>query len=336
MKHNLWGGLSVLLFILILLPSVGVNAQTPPEYDNVTISLWPEYDEPDTLVMYRAKLSATTQFPAQVTFRIPAYISKMHAVAIATNGQLMSVEPEAILMEPDNGSILLSFPTTSPNVQFEYYDPFILNKENQDRNLTFNFTAPANIAVTNFEVQQPFGAEVFSLIPTPAETITGGDNLQYSNVVQENVAAGETVQVVATYQRNSDALSVESLQNSPASAAPAANISVISNTTENSISDYLGYALVGIGVLLLLSVGGYWLMKNKKQRAHVDTPARRPKQPRRKKRQKSKQKMRQQTGVTMATTSNAGGSGGFCYNCGTALRSDAKFCHSCGAQKRAG
>ena len=333
MKHNLWGGLSVLLFIFLLLPIAGVNAQTPSEFDNVTIALWPEYDQPDTLVMYRAQLSANTQLPAQVTFRLPAYIKEMHAVAIATDGQLINVEPDAITMEPNGDSLLLSFPTTSPNVQFEYYDPFILNKENQDRNLSFNFTAPANIAVTNFEVQQPFGAQSFSLIPAPADTVTGGDNLQYSNIMQENVTAGDTIQIIATYQRNSDALSIQSLQNSGPSVNVAANLPATSSP-ENNISDYVGYVLVGLGVLLLLGVGGYWLMKNKKQ-GQVDIPTRRPKQTHRKKQQKNNQKTRQQTGAAMATASSTGANGGFCYNCGTALRGNANFCHSCGAQKRA-
>ena len=334
MKHNLWGGLSVLLFIFLLLPIAGVNAQTPPEFDNVTISLWPEYDKPDTLVMYRARLSPNTQLPARLTFRLPAYIKEMHAVAIATDGQLINVEPEAITMDPDDGSILLSFPTTSPNVQFEYYDPFILNKENQDRNLTFNFAAPGNIAVTNFEIQQPFGAESFVLTPAAINTTTGQDNLQYSNILQENVAGGDTIQVVATYQRNSDALSIQSLQNNGPNVNVAAELPATSSP-DNNMSNYLGYILVGLGVLLLLGIGGYWLMKNKKQNKQVDTPARRPKQSRRKKRQQSKQKTRQQTGAAIATASSTGANGGFCYNCGTALRGSANFCHSCGAQKRA-
>ena len=56
--------------ILFVFPSL-VFAQTNVTLTNVSVQLWPEYDQPSMLVITDFEVPANTQFPVSVTFRIP-------------------------------------------------------------------------------------------------------------------------------------------------------------------------------------------------------------------------------------------------------------------------
>ena len=151
-----WTSLLIILIITYLLSPIGADAQsTPPKLKTLTVSLWPEYDRPDVLVIHRVELSADTPLPTELTFRLPGYIETMHAVAIEENGSLISVDPGAIELTPQGDELLFTFPTRSPTVHFEYYDPVILTKQNESRTLKYNFLASYPVETATFEVQQP-------------------------------------------------------------------------------------------------------------------------------------------------------------------------------------
>lgn len=62
------GGLWLFFFFL----SVPVRAQQGVTFESVQIDLWPEYDRPDMLVVYRFVLAADAQLPTELSLRIPA------------------------------------------------------------------------------------------------------------------------------------------------------------------------------------------------------------------------------------------------------------------------
>jgi len=53
-----------------------------PAIDNLVVQLWPEYDRPETLIIYQGQLVADASLPTTLTFEIPARVETMHAVAI--------------------------------------------------------------------------------------------------------------------------------------------------------------------------------------------------------------------------------------------------------------
>ena len=71
-----------LLLIFIIWSAPTVRAQEPPSLDTLSIDLWPEYDDPGVLVIYKALLSPEVTLPAEVTFRIPVQAGKPSAVAV--------------------------------------------------------------------------------------------------------------------------------------------------------------------------------------------------------------------------------------------------------------
>ncbi len=167
-SHNakrkfLWNRVLPLICLLAtaILPLYEVRAQSPlPGLQTLSISLWPEYDRPDVLVMYSGQLGVGVELPAQLTFRLPGYIENTHAVAFEQDGTLMTVDPATIEWTHEGDDVLLSFPCPSLGVHFEYYDPVILNKQGQTRQITYTLSVPYNIGMAVFEIQHPLQSPV--------------------------------------------------------------------------------------------------------------------------------------------------------------------------------
>lgn len=319
----------LLLLALLLFPVSTIDAQSGlPEFQTLLVELWPEYDRPEVLVIYRAELSPDTALPAQLTFRLPDYVETVNAVAVERDGSLFSVDEEAIELRHEGDNLLLTFPTTGRKIQLEYYDPVILTRQEQARQLDFDFSAPYDIETVTFEIQEPFQAEDFLLTPQPANTFTGSDGLQYNTVETTALAAGDTFKLTATYKRNTDELSTQSFAD--LSPEPATDITPTPDVSLNQ-NNILGYILVGAGALLLLGTGGYWWWTNRRKTTPAAAPRRPPaRSTRRKKRPAARRDPAKEKGQSAVREPAPG----FCYRCGTPLRPDASFCHACGAERR--
>ncbi|MEE8390932.1 MAG: hypothetical protein V3S14_09090, partial [Anaerolineae bacterium] len=136
------------------MPPRAARAQSsPPSFQTLSISLWPEFDRPDVLVIYRGELSTDTELPAQLTFRIPGYVESMHAVAARQDDALFNVDPASIEWTRAGDEAWLSFPTALPGIHLEYYDPVILSKQGQTRQITYTLFVPYDIGTALFEIQ---------------------------------------------------------------------------------------------------------------------------------------------------------------------------------------
>ena len=302
------------LLLFVVTPFLA-KAQGPPQIQNLLIELWPEFDRPEVLVIYRVELSADTPLPATLTFELPGYVESMNAVAYAQNNNLLAVQENAIDFTYRDDSLFLTFSTPSPRIQLEYYDDEIITKQDQTRTIDYNFMASYAVNSIDFQIQSPLQAENFSLEPTPDETFTDANSLTYNVVEVTNLAAGDSFSLAATYQRATDALTLELL--TPPSEH-AEDIIVLTNDPPTDTNVIIAYALAGVGVVLILGAVGHWWWSRSRIEA---IPVRRP--------------PAQSRGRTKLPAKKQGQqSAGFCYNCGTALRSDANFCHKCGAERR--
>jgi hypothetical protein len=321
-KKRQWWELVVLLSLLFLAQIAVLAQSSPGQIKNLLVELWPEYDQPQTLVIYHVELASTTGLPAQLTFRLPGYLEKMHVVAVERDGGLVEVSPEAIQLRHEGDNLLLTFSAPVPKVQFEYYDPVIMKKEGQKRQLKFDFTAAYETEKAIFQVQEPVGAENFGMTPAASASFTGSDGLKYNSVEVSGLAANETFNLTATYTRTSDELSAQPIGGTI--AEHAADLAVVAEPPPNQ-NLTLGYTLIGIGAAVLLGVAGYWWWSKRKVSAQVARPGPRPN--RRKATAKPAGKVTPQSQPLPPT-------GSFCYRCGAALREDSNFCHVCGAERR--
>ena len=193
---------------------------SPNQLKTLLVELWPEYDRPETLVIYHVELVPSISLPAQLTFRLPGYLEKMHVVAVEREGILVEVSPDFIELKKEGDHLLLSFSTPVPKIQFEYYDPVILTKQGQKRHLNFDFVAAYDVEKVTIQVQEPVQAENFSMTPAPSTSFTGNDGLKYNTVEIAGLAANETLTVTASYTRHSNELSAQNLSGENAEHAP--------------------------------------------------------------------------------------------------------------------
>ncbi|MBI1880550.1 MAG: zinc ribbon domain-containing protein [Chloroflexi bacterium] len=311
--------------MFFLIQALVMAQSSPGKIKNLMVELWPEYDRPETLVIYHVELAASTALPAQVTLRLPGYLEKMHVVAVERDGRLVQVSPDTIELRHEGDKLLLTFSTPAPKIQFEYYDAVILKKEGTKRQLNFDFTASDAIENAVFQVQEPLQAEAFTITPAPSTSFTGSDGLKYNAVEIAGMAANENITLSASYTRTNDELSAPKIGG--ANAEHAADLPVVAETEPPANQNlWLGYALIGLGAALLLGVGGYWWWSKRAVTARASRPALRQK----------RKAGATPVKVTAPAPPAAPSSGNFCYRCGAILREDANFCHSCGAERRKG
>lgn len=329
MIYKLWQTALILFgvgLVGLTWPGRPVAGQTPePALTNLMVELWPEYDRPEVLVIYQVELSPTTPMPAEVTFPLPGYVDEMFVVAVEQSGGLFEAPPDTYFLSQAGDQALFTISTPTRRFQFEYYDPEILQRQADSRTLTFELSAPYATSRAMFQVQEPVGSSDFNLTPAAESSFIGQDGLNYSRVEQTDLAPAESFSLIATYRRNTDNLTIQSRSAETTNqAGPPAGVSEAATAAATADSNLtLGYVLIGIGSLLFLAAGGSWWWTRRHRTAARSARRRKPAGSR-PKRSASPKQPRQQPPPTAA----------FCYKCGTALRAAAKFCHSCGAERR--
>jgi len=120
------------------------------------IALWPEYDRPSVLVIYRIVLADQVSLPTRLSLRIPASAGEPNAVAeidVAAGG-LVNV---AYARQVSGDWATLDFTVRSPEIQVEYYDP-ALDRQDVSRHFEYLWPGDYTIQALSIEIQQPLGA----------------------------------------------------------------------------------------------------------------------------------------------------------------------------------
>lgn len=296
--------IAILILAFALIP-VHVRAQSEIRLARMEVALWPEYDEPSMLVLYKAALPAEVTLPVELTFRIPVAAGEPHAVALQQPGGTLMTATYTRQVSGDWA--LITFTATSPQVWLEYYDPG-LNKEGRQRQ--FEYQWPGDYAVDSFliEVQQPTGSTDLRVSPVTVTSNQGQDGLLYHTADVGSFEAGEPFTISVEYQKEGDALSADDLE-----VLPSAPLTTDDSGRFNPRT-LLPWALGFLG-LLLLAGGGWWFWRTSREEA--------PARERGRRRAPSK-----------TVDSAAPGDGIYCHQCGKRAAAGDRFCRSCGARLR--
>ncbi|MGD8456322.1 MAG: zinc ribbon domain-containing protein [Anaerolineales bacterium] len=194
--------LLLLILAVIFFVPLGVSAQQAVTIEALEIELWPEYDQPEMLVIYRIELSADTELPVPLSIRIPAAAGKPFVLFVDDFG-----EPEYHQRIEGDWSVI-SFTTSGSKIQIEYYDPG-LEKDGAKRN--FTYTWPGDYPVNSFQViaQLPFDATSFDTTPILSNEIAGTNGLSYRQGDFGSLSFDQQLSIVVEYQKSSDILSVD-------------------------------------------------------------------------------------------------------------------------------
>ena len=307
------------LLIVILLPVIAagtlsvagpVAAQvTPTELEWLTVDIWPDFDRPEVLVLLTGSLPSAVTPPVEIVIPLPDGAT-VNAVARIDDTDSMLAD-----LDPQIGTEFVAFSLPNRRFRVEYYAPY--EAEGLDRSFTFDWLAPElNVRDLSLAVQQPALAMDMETDP-PAEAVTqGNDQLDYHNLPDTEVPAGEPYVVDVAYTMSEERLTISTVENMPAEAETAST-----DIGESAGLDLDWPVVLGIvgGLLILLALAWqlFW-----DRLAGSGSPPRKPRpargQPQRRPAPRSSE-----------------GKARFCHNCGERAQPDDRFCRECGTQLKA-
>ena len=258
-----------LLFFVSLVAARPVQAQTQTPavaFDAMQIDIWPEYDRPDVLVIYRITLSSQLSLPTQVSVEIPRTVELNSLAWQDVDGSLYVLPYSSEVL---GDWLKITFNAPSAKIQVEYYDTRI-TREQDTRTFNFSWICGTDINDLVVSIQQPVNATNMQVTPDFGTGQTQPDGLVYFTRDVGKVSNGTTLQVDFQYQKSDEALSIN--QQSVQASAP------ISKT---DYSQYLPWALGALAGILIIG-GLVWFFgyqnkiqtRQKGRRRHASTPLR--------------------------------------------------------------
>ncbi len=308
---------SLLVFLALLmaagLGSAPAGAQAPAQIRSLEISMWPEYDRPAVLVIYRMRLSSPPSMPVKVSVPIPAKVGDPHAVAMRGEDGSLLVAPYTRDVQGEWATITIE--STSPEVQLEFYQDLQLDGDRR----SYTFRWPGGVAVDSvaYEIQQPYAAGSLEISPPPQGEVTGPDGLLYYSADLGALESAQQLDITFTYSRSESRLTAELLQSIPPLSSPAAT-----QGRTPDLMEMLPWLLGGFGLLLLV-VGGvlYWRLGREPT---VSSSRRRRRRPR----------AAEDSLESTASEPRVEGPARYCHQCGARVGEADRYCRNCGAKLR--
>jgi hypothetical protein len=309
-----WIILLLVTALIIVAAIQETQAQELPRLGSLQVDLWPEYDRPDVLVIYRFNLAETVSLPTTLTLRIPSASGSPHAVAVGTRAD--NVADVSYNQRAVGEWNEVTFVATFPVVQFEYYDP-ALARTGEARH--FEYYWPGDYAVDNLTivVQQPVQAHSLRLSPPPdIGGAPGDDGLLYYTYNVGALDARQNLVINLDYQRPTNQISAEML-----SVRPSQPLGLESRQSFQS-GGVVPVALAVLGIVLIVGAG-IWYWQSGQRSA---TPARASRRRRRAAPAPPRKSEPTDTDSSRVTP--------YCHRCGKRAADADRFCRSCGARLR--
>ena len=235
----------LILFALLamLLTAMPASAQAPLEFDSVFVSVWPEFDNAEALVIYKMALSSKVALPATIILKVPSSVTRLWTVAVGESFETVSDSGVDYKFENGDAFSTVTLTANSRYIQIEYYDS--IKKTDKKREYTYQWNGDGSVATFQFEVRQPLKAVNFKADPALGNTTTDDQGFQSSNVTEVNLQNGQRQIYKISYERDTNDPSTAFMQVEQ-NAQPAA-----SNSLPSSLTDYLPWILGGLGVVFL-------------------------------------------------------------------------------------
>lgn len=305
------------LFLLLSLawafPLKISHADSPILIDTVEIDLWPEYDQPNMLVIYHIFISANTPLPATLSLHIPVRVGDPAHVADREADGVLYTLPFTRTVSGDWSQV--TFAATTREVQFEYYDPALI-KNGPARTFTYEWQGEYSVNSLTFQVQQPTGASNMQIRPSLGLGIPGNGGITYYQSVIGTFSQGTKFEFSLQYQKSNDTLTAAGLK-----VQPAELISSQTSGRAPSVNYVIGWTLGGLGAVLLIG-GGLWYWHAARSEPPQTTRKRHTLRP------------RNMFILKKATQSEISVNGAYCHQCGNRAREGDIFCRVCGTRLR--
>ncbi len=285
-------------FILVVLLSSATTASAQGQIAlrSVSVQLWPEFDQPNMLVIYDMEFQENTPLPFDFTLRVPLD-SNVIAVAYNQDGNLLN----APYQEPytdGNWQVLTLKVDTNNTYHIEYYTP--LSRTDQMRTYTYLWPGDYPVGEFRLRLKVPIDTTEITTNPTMTEASPDGEDT-YLEWAANTIELGQSVPMKISYTKSTDRLGTSG------ATLQASNID--DNTPGRvSLINYLPYILGGLGVFLILA-GGIYFWKSGQRQSRPRKRRRAPDQP-------------------------DGNEEIYCHQCGIRAQPGDRFCRTCGTRLR--
>ncbi len=290
----------------------------PPAGDiriqRLSVSIWPEYDDPRVLVILRGELSPESQVPTRLRLPMPKGAELLGAGMISPQNELLNHPHERL-----EGEVADTLELTLPVRRFFaewYYNPF--GERKPERQFTYPFPLPYAVAQLNVDILQPDAATDFRVTPSPMREEVdhrGGKHhlFSYRDLKPESAQTFEVAYVKAT-----DEPSVAK------STPPSADARADHSPTGLSRDTKTWVTFAMLAGFTAIFAGGVLVFRNKQpailsaEPPEPDVPA---------------PVMADEGAVNPPET--AGDVQNYCSNCGRQLQATYLFCPGCGRSLQA-
>jgi len=297
----------LILALLFFLPA-SASAQVGVGFDTLDVSIWPEYDTPTALVIYKISLAPQTPLPAEIFLRLPASITDISAVAVGESFEAVSDQGVDYKFTPGTEFSQLTVSAAARFIQVEYYDP-ALNKQGNERQYEYQWVGDNTVNNFRFEFRQPLQSSGLSTEPPLSNAIVDAQGFQFSDFKKTGLKFGDKLTFKIRYLRETDSPSTSFLNVQP-SAPLTQTLPGQSNWTT-----YLPIGLGGLGVALLVVAGWTYWTSSRNHRA--DAAVR-----------------RRHAGRGSADSSGDSQQQVHCSQCGKRTQPGDRFCRVCGSRIR--
>jgi hypothetical protein len=301
------------LFLTAATPSQAVNSSL--QMGSMEIDIWPEYDRPSALIIYRIDFTSVTSFPAMVSFTIPTSAGEPYSVAMKDmDGLLYDLEYSSL---PDGNWNHIEFITSTPDIQLEFYDPI---SQNADGSHSYAFRWMSDYAIDDLKIviQKPKYATNMKIQPDfGAGAINSDDNLTYFTADVGTVSLAKDFNIGISYFKANDFLSASTLPVRAVNSLPQKlsiwqTLRTLSSAVWQNNNLMTAGALFFAGLFLLLI--GMLLTMHKKYQLKAPLGG---------KEQKPKKTPAENASETIAV---------YCHACGKRARPGDLYCRACGSK----
>lgn len=295
------------MLLAVLMLVAPASAQQPLEFDSVSVSVWPEFDNADALVIYKLALSQKVALPATIELKVPSSVSRLWTVAVG--GSFDTVSDSGVDYKFQTGSSYSTVSLTAKDryIQIEYYDT--LKKNATTREYTYQWNGDGAVGTFQFELRQPLKATDFSSEPALSAATIDEQGFSVSTATQVNVQASQRLVYKINYNRATDDPSTSFLQvaqnNQPASSGSG---------LPATFTDFLPWILGGLGVVFLIVAAYLYTTSGTRSINHGDT--------------RRRHASKQDAGTEPKDEPQ------HCQDCGKRSQPGDKFCRVCGSKLR--
>lgn len=202
------------------------------------VSIMPEYDSPDVLVVYEGKFTDKDAFPNQVIFTLPKGVTKLTDVCSLSPAGQHFCQLYDIVDKGEYNETSVKLPYSDFFIDFKY-SPFKVKSGRLTRDFEYIVKVIYPIDMLEITIQEPLRTENFEILPKTLNT-TNKKGFKYHNYKLDNIKSGDDIRFRIKYIKDN--------------IKPSVDIKFSTMSEQGLIKKGNGILLLSAGIIILITV----------------------------------------------------------------------------------